>query len=106
MLVQDGSHGLPKVLLEPAMTYPSMPCGRPPLKQPYGLFRGGRFFSGLPVAVSYPLGHPMPYASVKRALIPLTFAEASKRLQEDSIQTVKKKTMECFVEDEMGLKRG
>jgi hypothetical protein len=30
------------VLLGPAMPYPSMPCGRPPLKRPHGLYRGSR----------------------------------------------------------------
>jgi hypothetical protein len=32
-----GGHGLPKVLLGPAMSYLSIPCRYPPLKQPYSL---------------------------------------------------------------------
>jgi hypothetical protein len=35
-----GGHGLPKVSPGPAMPYPSTPCGRATLKQPYGPFRG------------------------------------------------------------------
>jgi hypothetical protein len=35
-----GGHGLPKVSLEPAMPYPSAPVGGPPLKLPYGCFKG------------------------------------------------------------------
>jgi hypothetical protein len=37
-----GGHGLLKVSLGPTMPYPSIPCGRPPLKRPHGRFRGGR----------------------------------------------------------------
>jgi hypothetical protein len=36
-----GGRGLPRVSPGPAMPDPSMPCGRPPLKRPYGRFRGG-----------------------------------------------------------------
>jgi hypothetical protein len=36
-----GGHGLPKVSPGPAIPYPFMPCGGPPLKRPYGHFRGG-----------------------------------------------------------------
>jgi hypothetical protein len=48
-----GGHGLPKVLLGPAMPNPLMPCGRPAL----------RWLQGKqPAAVFYPLGHATPYA--------------------------------------------
>jgi hypothetical protein len=46
-----GGHGLPKVLLGPTMPYASTPCGRPPLKRPYGRFRAGRPQSGQLAAV-------------------------------------------------------
>jgi hypothetical protein len=39
--VARGGHGLPKLLLGPAMPYPSTPCGQPSLKWPYSHFRGG-----------------------------------------------------------------
>jgi hypothetical protein len=39
--VARGGHGLPKLLLGPAMPYPIMPCGRPPLKQSYCHLGGG-----------------------------------------------------------------
>jgi hypothetical protein len=58
------SHGLPEVLLGPAMPDPSTSCGRPPLEQPYCCFRGGHPQGQHPTAISYPLGHPTPYASV------------------------------------------
>jgi hypothetical protein len=50
-----GTHGLPKISLEPAMPNPSLPCGRPPLKLPYGRFKGGRAACGHPTT---PLGTP------------------------------------------------
>jgi hypothetical protein len=37
-----GGHGLPKILLEPAMPDSFTPCGQPPLKRPYSHFRDGR----------------------------------------------------------------
>jgi hypothetical protein len=46
----DG-HGLLKVSIGPTMPYPSMPCGRPPLKQPHGRFRGGHPLGEQPAAV-------------------------------------------------------
>jgi hypothetical protein len=58
-----GGHGLPKILLGPAMPYLNMSVRQPPLKQRYSRFRGGRPQGGWPVAVFYPLGHPRPYAS-------------------------------------------
>jgi hypothetical protein len=36
-----GGHGVSKISLGPAMLYPFMPCGRPPLKWTYGHFRSG-----------------------------------------------------------------
>jgi hypothetical protein len=54
-----GRHGPSIVSLGPAMPYSSIPCGRPPLKMPYGRFRGNRLQGGRPAVVFYPLGHPM-----------------------------------------------
>jgi hypothetical protein len=51
-------HGLLKVLLGPAMPYHILPCGQPPLKRPYSLFRGGRPQSGLPAVVLLPFWIP------------------------------------------------
>jgi hypothetical protein len=56
-------HGLLKVSLGSTMPYPSTPCGRPPLKRPYGRVRGGRPQGRRIAAIFYPLGHPTPYAS-------------------------------------------
>jgi hypothetical protein len=62
--ISRGGHELPEVSLGPAMPYPSMPCGWPPLKRPYGCLGRGRLQrEGGPAAVFYPLGHPTPYAS-------------------------------------------
>jgi hypothetical protein len=36
-----GIHGIPKVSLGPIMPYYSTPCECPPLKRPYGRFKGG-----------------------------------------------------------------
>jgi hypothetical protein len=49
-----GGHGLPEALLGPAMPDPSMPCGQPPLKWPYGRFRGGHLQGWRPAAVLVP----------------------------------------------------
>jgi hypothetical protein len=57
-----GGHGLPKVLLGPAMLYYSMPFGQPTLKWPYGRYRGGYPHGRRPLSVLYPLGHPTLYA--------------------------------------------
>jgi hypothetical protein len=51
-----GSHGLPKVSLGHAMPYPSMPCGRSPLKRPYSCFRDGRLQDRWAASVFYLLG--------------------------------------------------
>jgi hypothetical protein len=47
-------HGLPKVLLGPAMPYHSIPYRRPPLKQSYGHFTGSRSQGTRPAAVFPP----------------------------------------------------
>jgi hypothetical protein len=62
--MERGGHGLPRVSQGLATPYPSMPCGRPPLKRLYGCFRGGYPQSGRPAAIFFLLGHPIPYASV------------------------------------------
>jgi hypothetical protein len=72
MNMARGSHGLFGVLLEPAITYPSTPCGRPPLERPYGRFRGSCPQGRVPAAVCYPLGHPTPYAFVLTLTASLT----------------------------------
>jgi hypothetical protein len=41
-----GIYGLPNILLGPTMPYPSSLCRKPPLKQPYGYFSGGRLKDG------------------------------------------------------------
>jgi hypothetical protein len=56
--ISRGIHGLPKVLLGSAIPYHSMPCRRPPLKQPCGQFRAGNLQGGWPVAVLLPLWKP------------------------------------------------
>jgi hypothetical protein len=66
--VAKGGHGLAKVKLGTAMLYLSMPCGRPPLKQLYGHFRGGSPQCWLPAAVVYPHGYPTLYAAVPGAI--------------------------------------
>jgi hypothetical protein len=48
----SGSHGLPKVLLEPAMPY-----------IPFYTLQAGHLQDKRLAAVFYPFGHPMPYAS-------------------------------------------
>jgi hypothetical protein len=52
--VSRGIRGRPKVMLAPGMPYHSMPCRQPPLKRPYGRFRGGCLQGGWPAAVSLP----------------------------------------------------
>jgi hypothetical protein len=59
-----GGHGIPRVLLGPAMPDPSTPCRWPLLKRSYSRFRGGCQHGGRPAVVFYPFGHPAPYASV------------------------------------------
>jgi hypothetical protein len=39
--ISRGIHELPKVLLGPVILNHSTPCGRPPLKKPFGCFRDG-----------------------------------------------------------------
>ena len=68
----SGGHGLPKVLLGLAMHDPSMPCGQPPLKRPYGYFMGSHLQVGRPAAVFYPFGHPTPITSVNVVGFPLS----------------------------------
>jgi hypothetical protein len=53
----DG-HGLLKVSHGPTIPYPSMPCGRPPLKRPHGRFRSSRPKGEQPAAVLLPLWIP------------------------------------------------
>jgi hypothetical protein len=48
-LMARGIHGLPKVSLGSAMPYPSMPCGRSPLKWLCSCSRGGRQQGGRPL---------------------------------------------------------
>jgi hypothetical protein len=55
------AHGLPKVLLWPAMPNPSMPCTWPALKQPYSHFWCGCPKSREPAADDYPLRYTTPY---------------------------------------------
>jgi hypothetical protein len=50
-------HGLSKVSLELAIPYPSKPCRRPPLKQPYGPFW---HFQGWPSALRAAFGRLPP----------------------------------------------
>jgi hypothetical protein len=60
-----GIHGLPKVLLGPAMPYYSTPYKRPPPIQPYGHLRGVRPKGAQPAAILLPPYIPhaaMPYA--------------------------------------------
>jgi hypothetical protein len=64
-----------KVSLGQTFLYPSMTCGRPPLKRPHSCFRGGCPQGRRPMAVFYPLGHPTPSASVHhRFCFPLSAA--------------------------------
>jgi hypothetical protein len=63
-----GDHGLPKVLHGPAMPYPSTPYRRATPETALQPFKGwpackaGGLVGRWPAAVSYPFGHPMPYA--------------------------------------------
>jgi hypothetical protein len=63
--ISKGGHELPRprVSQGPALPYTSKPCGRPPLKRPYGCFRGDCPQSRWPAAIFYPLGYPLLYAS-------------------------------------------
>jgi hypothetical protein len=54
-----GDHGLPQVLLGPAMPNPSTPCRRATSETAVGLARPQ---GGWPAAVFYPLGRPMSNA--------------------------------------------
>jgi hypothetical protein len=53
-----GGHGLPKVSLGYAISYPSMPSGQPALKRLHGHFTSSHMQGRQPAAVFYPLGHP------------------------------------------------
>jgi hypothetical protein len=53
--ISRGIHRLPRVSLGPTMPNPSKPCERPPLKQPYGRFRGGRLSTPLDTPRRTPL---------------------------------------------------
>jgi hypothetical protein len=55
-----GGHELPKVLLGPAIHS----AVGPPLKQPFGISGVVRPQGGRPVAIFYPVGHPIPSALV------------------------------------------
>jgi hypothetical protein len=52
-----GSHGLPKVSLEPAMPNPSPPCGLATSEMAF------RLFQRWPAVIFCPHEHPTPYAS-------------------------------------------
>jgi hypothetical protein len=60
------SHGLPKVLLQPALPYPSKPCGWATPKTTLQPFRGwpARRAGGLQLSFE----HPTPYAYIAKGV--------------------------------------
>jgi hypothetical protein len=75
-----GIHGLTKLLPRSAVSYPSMPCGRPPLKRAYGHFRGCRPQGRQPVAVLLKGMKRMRMAITMQARIPWGFHGLTKIL--------------------------